>query len=136
MGWSSQWNARQIVTRPAFQPAGGTKPCGALDERQVGAFGQLRAQRRFRRGQHVGLVVDGDDVVESVEQCLNDQSGAGADVQQATPTTGPGRSGLVQGLDGIFRDAGAELTVVAGGSCEQTHVISSRELLDVAERSR
>ena len=118
-------------------PAGGWHEvlCGALDERQVRALGQFRAQRRFRRSQHVGVGVDGDDVVEPIEQCLGNQSGTGADVQQATPTSGRGRSGLVQGLGDVFRNAGAELTVVAGGSCEQTHVISSREVLDVAERS-
>ncbi|MEV6803075.1 hypothetical protein [Streptomyces sp. NPDC051132] len=99
-----------------------------------GSFG--RSADSFRRGQHVGVVVDGDDVVEPVDQCLGNQSGTGADVQQATPTPGPGRSDLVQGLGDVFRDAGAELTVVAGGSSEQTHVFTSREVLDVAQRSR
>ncbi|GGV70755.1 hypothetical protein GCM10010512_17700 [Streptomyces thermoviolaceus subsp. thermoviolaceus] len=45
------------------------------------------------------------------------------------------RGSLVQGPCDVFRDAGAELTVVAGGPSEQAHVISSRELLDVTERS-
>jgi hypothetical protein len=38
-------------------------------------------RRRLGDREHVGVVVDGDDVIESVQQRLHDESCAGADVE-------------------------------------------------------
>jgi len=45
---------------------------GDLVEPEVRAVGELRLQRYLCRHEHVGVAVDGNDVVKPAEKCLDD----------------------------------------------------------------
>lgn len=82
-------------------------------------------ERRLGSGQHFGVVVDCDDVVEAVQQCFHDKARSGTDVQQAARTVVGGHR-PVQDVGHLGRNARTVLPVEADGAGKQAaHGVSS-----------